>query len=64
MRGAVLLSTTTTITVNNAGQPLTIKDPLNNITTFTYELGDLVKVKDPLGRETQRILDAAGVCAT
>ncbi|MEQ1627965.1 MAG: RHS repeat-associated core domain-containing protein [Nitrospira sp.] len=60
MRGAVLLSTTTTITVNSAGQPLTIKDPLNNITTFTYELGDLVKIKDPLNRETQRILDAAG----
>ena len=60
MRGAVLLSTTTTITVNSAGQPLTIKDPLNNITTLTYELGDLVKVKDPLNRETQRILDAAG----
>jgi RHS repeat-associated protein len=26
----------------------------------TYEVGDLVKVKDPLNRETQRILDAAG----
>jgi YD repeat-containing protein len=37
-----------------------LKDPLNNITTFTYEVGDLVKVKDPLNRETQRILDAAG----
>jgi RHS repeat-associated protein len=54
------LNKTTTITVNNAGQPLTIKDSLNNITTFTYELGDLVKIKDPLNRETQRILDAAG----
>ena len=30
------------------------------MTTFTYEAGDLVKVKDPLNRETQRILDAAG----
>ena len=47
-------------TVNAQGQPLTIKDPLNNITTLTYELGDLVKIKDPLNRETQRILDAAG----
>jgi hypothetical protein len=28
------------------------------VTTFTYEVGDLVKVKDPLNRETQRILDA------
>lgn len=54
------LNKTTTITVNSAGQPLTIKDPLNNITTFTYEVGDLVKIKDPLNRETQRILDAAG----
>jgi RHS repeat-associated protein len=33
---------------------------LSNVTTFTYELGDLIKVKDPLNRETQRILDAAG----
>jgi len=48
------------ITVNNQGQPLTIKDPLNNITTFTYELGDLISVKDPLNRETKRMLDAAG----
>jgi RHS repeat-associated protein len=54
------LSKITTITVNLQGQPLTIKDPLNNITTFTYEVGDLVKIKDPLNRETQRILDAAG----
>jgi len=54
------LNKITTITVNPQGQPLTIKDPLNNITTFTYEVGDLVKVKDPLNRETQRILDAAG----
>ena len=48
------------ITVNAQGQPLTITDPLNNQTTFTYQLGDLVKVKDPLNRETQRMLDAAG----
>ena len=54
------LSKTTTITVNAQGQPLTITDPLSNVTTFTYELGDLIKVKDPLNRETQRILDAAG----
>jgi YD repeat-containing protein len=54
------LSKITTITVNPQGQPLTIKDPLNNITTLTYEVGDLVKVKDPLNRETQRVLDAAG----
>ncbi|NGZ12119.1 MAG: RHS repeat protein, partial [Nitrospira sp. LK70] len=54
------LNKTTTITVNSQGQPLTIKDPLNNITTFTYELGDLIEVKDPLNRETKRMLDAAG----
>ena len=29
-------------------------------TTFTYDLGDLAKVKDPLNRETCHILDAAG----
>ncbi|UVT15741.1 MAG: RHS repeat protein [Nitrospira sp.] len=54
------LSKTTTITVNGQGQPLTIKDPLNHTTTFTYELGDLISVKDPLNRETKRMLDAAG----
>lgn len=30
------------------------------ISTFTYELGDLISVKDPLNRETKRIQDAAG----
>ncbi|OQW36992.1 MAG: hypothetical protein A4E19_14760 [Nitrospira sp. SG-bin1] len=54
------LNKVTTITVNAQGQPLTIKDPLNNQTTFTYELGDLISVKDPLNRETKRMLDAAG----
>ena len=54
------LSKTTTITVDSQGQPLTITDPLSNVTTFTYEVGDLIKVKDPLNRETKRILDAAG----
>jgi RHS repeat-associated protein len=54
------LNKVTTITVNSQGQPLTIKDPLNNQTTFTYELGDLISVKDPLNRETKRMLDAAG----
>jgi len=50
----------TTLTVDDQGQPLTIKDPLNNITTFTYNLGDLISVKDPLNRERKRMLDAAG----
>jgi YD repeat-containing protein len=54
------LSKTTTITVNAQGQPLTITDPLSNVTTFTYQVDDLVKVQDPLNRETRRILDAAG----
>jgi RHS repeat-associated protein len=54
------LNKTTSLTVNNAGQPLTITDPLNNTTTFTYEVGDLVTVTDPLTRATQRLLDAAG----
>ena len=40
----------TTISVNPQGQPLTIKDPLNNITTFAYELGDLISVKQPMSR--------------
>lgn len=48
------------MTVNPQGPPLTIKDPLNNITTFTYELGDLIAVKDLLNREIKRSLDAAG----
>jgi RHS repeat-associated protein len=51
---------TTSFTYNPAGQPLTITDPLSNVMTFTYALGDLIKVNDPLNRETQRILDAAG----
>ena len=38
----------------------TVTVPLNNITTFTYELGDLIAVKDPMNRETKRMLDAAG----
>jgi len=29
-------------------------------TTLTYELGDLISVKDPLNRETKHMLDAAG----
>ena len=39
------LNKTTTITVNTQGQPLMIKDPLNNMTTFTYakEKGDRQK---------------------
>jgi hypothetical protein len=44
--------------------PLTVTDSLSHTTTFTYDLGDLIKVKDPLNRETQRILDAAGRCVT
>ncbi|TKB63406.1 MAG: hypothetical protein E8D48_03805 [Nitrospira sp.] len=55
----VLLHGPLNITVNTQGQPITIKDPLNNQTTFTYELGDLIAVKDLLNRETKRMLDAA-----
>jgi YD repeat-containing protein len=51
---------TRNVVANPQGQQLTIKDPLNNFTTFTYELGDLISVKDPLNRETKRMLDAAG----
>jgi RHS repeat-associated protein len=46
--------------VNSQGQPSKITDLLGNFTTFTYELGDLISVKDPLNRETKRMLDAAG----
>ena len=35
-------------------------DPLGNTTQFTYNLGGLVAVADPLGRTTNRFLDAAG----
>jgi YD repeat-containing protein len=56
----VLKGNLTLPTVNAQGQPLTIKDPLNNQTTFTYELGDLIAVKDPLNQTTTRMLDAAG----
>jgi len=40
----------TTITVSPQGQPFTIKDPLNNITPFAYELGDLISIKQPMSR--------------
>ncbi|KAF4516168.1 hypothetical protein B566_EDAN000406 [Ephemera danica] len=54
------LNKTIIFTVNPAGQLLTIKDPLSNVTTFTYEQGDLVKVTDALNRESKRFIDIAG----
>jgi uncharacterized protein RhaS with RHS repeats len=49
------LSKVTTITVNPQGQPLTIKDPLNNITKLTYKLGDVIS-----GQKSARFSAGAG----
>ncbi|OQW45417.1 MAG: hypothetical protein A4C66_01545 [Nitrospira sp. HN-bin3] len=54
------LSQITTLTVNPQGQPLTIKDPLNNTTTLTYTQGDLTAGTDPLNRTSTRFVDAVG----
>ena len=54
------LSQVSTITVNAAGQPLTIKDPLNNTTTLTYAAGDLASMTDPLNRVSTQFVDGAG----
>jgi hypothetical protein len=40
-------------------KPSFLTNALNKTTALTYELGDLTKVKDPLNRETHRMLDAA-----
>jgi RHS repeat-associated protein len=48
------------MTFNSAGQPLTVKDALNNQTQFGYLAGDLKSITDPLNRTTNRFTDALG----
>jgi RHS repeat-associated protein len=49
----------TMLTVNAAGQPLTVADAAGT-TRFGYDQGNLVGVTDPLGQTTTRGIDAAG----
>lgn len=50
----------TTLNYNAEGQPLTVTDPLNQVTQFSYDLGDLVSITDPLNRTTTRYTDGLG----
>lgn len=47
-------------TYNAAGQPLTMTDPLNHTVQLIYDNGDLVELRDALGRSVKRFLDGAG----
>ncbi|HEV8441136.1 MAG TPA: RHS repeat-associated core domain-containing protein [Methylomirabilota bacterium] len=53
------LAERTTLSYDRAGQPLTITDPAGT-TRFTYDLGDLVAVTDPLGHTITRFTDDGG----
>jgi len=50
----------TTVAYNSAGQPISVTDGLQHSLQFLYDGGDLVEVRDPLGRSVTRFLDAAG----
>jgi len=50
----------TSFASNVAGQVIAVTDPLQHTTTFEYAGPDLVKITDPLGRVTQRFVDAGG----
>jgi YD repeat-containing protein len=50
----------TTYTDNAAGQLVSITDPANQVTTFTYTGGLVSAITDPAGRTTQLVHDAAG----
>jgi RHS repeat-associated protein len=49
-----------TLTYNEFGHPLTVANGAGHTTTYTYDLGDLTAVTDPLGRTTQAFLDTLG----
>jgi YD repeat-containing protein len=38
----------------------TVTDPLQHTAQFVYDSGDLVEVRDPLGRSVTRFVDGAG----
>src|SRR5262249_56655116 len=50
----------TVLTYNAAGQPLSLTDPMDHTLQFSYSLGDLTAVTDPLGRTSTRFVDNAG----
>lgn len=54
----------TTLDYNAAGQVISITDALQHTTQFFYDAGDLVEVRDPLGRSFKRFVDGAGRALT
>lgn len=50
----------TNIAYNKSGQVVSITDALGHSTYFTYVLGDLVEVRDALGRSATRTYDGVG----
>ena len=50
------LGNPTKLAYNPAGQLLSVIDPLNNVGQFSYDLGDLIAVTDPLGRVNKKLL--------
>ena len=50
----------TTLTYNSAGQPLTVTDAANDKTQFSYLLGEIASITDPLGNKISRAVDGAG----
>jgi YD repeat-containing protein len=48
-----------TFTYNPAGQPITVTTPAGT-TSFTYDVGDVASITNPLGRVTTRFSDAVG----
>jgi len=50
----------TTVAYNTAGQPVSVTDPLGNTSQLTYDGGDLISVRNPLGQTGSRFVDAAG----
>jgi RHS repeat-associated protein len=54
------LNQQTSFTYNQAGQPLTITDALNHMSQLIYSAGDLVEMKDALGRSVTSFVDGAG----
>jgi RHS repeat-associated protein len=50
----------TTLAYNLTGQPISVTDALQHSLQFFYSGGDLVEVRDSLGRSVTRFVDAAG----
>jgi len=50
----------TTVTLNSAGQVLSVRDPLQHTWTYGYTFGDLTQITDPVGATAARFLDGGG----